>query len=317
MEQKKIIFSGLDKVGKTSIIEGFLNQFTIVNPIPTAGIRRKRLLNLDWLGFQITSWDLGGQNQYRDDHFKNTKIFANTSTLFFVIDLQENSRIDLAIDYFSKILHQFQNLGESPQFLIVFNKFDPKLQTDKKLLDRIANFTQRFKDTFPSEPLNFYRTSIYDTATILDVFYHGMIKSSQKGVLIEKALKKYAQLTFSSASVLLDSSSLIIGAQSSQSRYIDVCETIAPWLATAMEKINRYSINFEHIQGVIALNSDSPFSHHEAERGRIFAKRFQASHGNFFTIISYSRNTRTGTLSEKYLPELAETLTNLIETINR
>ena len=54
---QKIVFAGLDRAGKTSIINSFLNRFAVIEHKPTINIDRKILSNIDWMGWKITNWE--------------------------------------------------------------------------------------------------------------------------------------------------------------------------------------------------------------------------------------------------------------------
>ena len=63
---KKILLLGLDNGGKSSILAALQNKFSSIQSLkPTKGVKREKL---DFFGFPVFSWDLGGQNTYRKDY---------------------------------------------------------------------------------------------------------------------------------------------------------------------------------------------------------------------------------------------------------
>jgi len=68
-EAKKILFTGLDDAGKTSIILALQREFSkITNIEPTRGAQRRMF---EFLGKTISEWDLGGQETYRISYLKS------------------------------------------------------------------------------------------------------------------------------------------------------------------------------------------------------------------------------------------------------
>ena len=54
----KVILTGLDNAGKTSIIQSLLrNKEELINPKPTRGAKVR---DYQFLGMNIAEWDLGG-----------------------------------------------------------------------------------------------------------------------------------------------------------------------------------------------------------------------------------------------------------------
>ena len=72
---KKLLMIGLDNGGESSILAVVQDKFSIIKSLlPTRGVKREKL---DFFGFPIISWDLGGQVQYRE------KLYFNRPELFF------------------------------------------------------------------------------------------------------------------------------------------------------------------------------------------------------------------------------------------
>ena len=71
VQKRKIIFAGLDRGGKTSIILSLKKQFSFINSGATLGIERSSITQTKCLGFELTAWDLGGQLKFREDYLRN------------------------------------------------------------------------------------------------------------------------------------------------------------------------------------------------------------------------------------------------------
>jgi len=89
-EASKILFTGLDGAGKTSIILALQREFSKIALLsPTRGAQRRIF---EYLGKDIAEWDLGGQDSYRIAYIKNPgKYFDGTEIAIYVIDIHVDS----------------------------------------------------------------------------------------------------------------------------------------------------------------------------------------------------------------------------------
>lgn len=314
----KIIFAGLDAAGKTSLILTLQKKFSFLSGLkPTFGLNRSNINEIRLLGLNIVTWDLGGQEKFRQDYFKQKyRVFIGATSVFFLIDLQATARFGEAFDYFRNILQTFDELAENPEIVICFNKFDPDIQKDVLMINRISELTVRLQEINANRfRVNFYNTTIYDPITIIKAFSETVIHDSPKAKIIGDFLKEYAKTTFSSAVLLLDENSLMMGNYSSKPQYIEICEMVAPRFISAMEKMVDYNLT---AQGTI-LNIRFPDENAEEEEEHealIFIKSIVTTQGMPLHIITLARNKNAYKLSEKYLPELGKQLSELMNTLS-
>ncbi|MHA2088895.1 MAG: ADP-ribosylation factor-like protein, partial [Promethearchaeota archaeon] len=122
----KILFTGLDAAGKTSIILALKREFSKISLLePTRGAQRD---NFTLLGKEISEWDLGGQKSYRISYLKNpSKYFEDTEIAIYVIDILDTSRVVESLSYFYDVIEKFKELNIAPPVYIFFHKHDPKL----------------------------------------------------------------------------------------------------------------------------------------------------------------------------------------------
>ena len=123
----KILFTGLDDAGKTSIILSLQREFSKIAVLsPTRGAQRRVF---SFLGKDIAEWDLGGQVSYRISYLKNPgKFFDGTEIAIYVIDIQNKPRIPEAISYYKDVIDQFRELEIEPPIYIFLHKYDPALR---------------------------------------------------------------------------------------------------------------------------------------------------------------------------------------------
>lgn len=307
----KIIFAGLDEAGKTSIIFTLQNNFSGLNCLrPTLGLQRCAS-EIKFLGMELITWDLGGQLTYRIDYFKQKmRVFSSVSTMFYVVDLTTPHRFDESIEYLDNILKTFDELKVNPTILVLLNKFDPDKAEDLELTNNANVFKEKAESIKREFNIYYYITSIHDPPTIIKAFSDGVIRKSPKAELINNILKNFAKLTFSSAIVLLDESTLIMGNHYSKREYLEMCEIVSPRFAKAMDSLARYDVTPENVMVDITFpdgNSESG-----EQKAQIFMKKFSVDNETFYLIV-LSRNPKTVKLCLESLEELSFQLKELIK----
>jgi len=114
-KKANILMLGLDAAGKTTILYQ-LKLNSIVNTIPTIGFNVE---SVKYKNLNLTIWDVGGQEKIRQlwRHYYN-----NVDVLIFVIDSNDNGRIDEA----KKELHYLISEDELKDTIILIysNKID-------------------------------------------------------------------------------------------------------------------------------------------------------------------------------------------------
>ena len=96
-KEVKILMLGLDAAGKTTILYQ-LKMGETVKTIPTIGFNVE---TLDYKGLNFTVWDVGGQDKIRVlwKHY-----YQNTDGLIFVVDSNDQDRIEDAAEELKKML---------------------------------------------------------------------------------------------------------------------------------------------------------------------------------------------------------------------
>jgi len=158
---KKIVLMGLDNVGKTSIVlclKGVKNLSAFSAIKPTRGFE----INMfNTLGSDFNIWDFGGQEQFREDHFKNFKThIKGTSKLIYVLDIKDRERYDLSLEYLAKIIALLKENKLNPDFSLFLHKFDPDMEIIKEEI--IQPLIKQIENIIPqSFQHKIYKTSIY------------------------------------------------------------------------------------------------------------------------------------------------------------
>ena len=126
----KVIFLGIDAVGKTSLLYKLkLNEN--VQTIPTIGFNVE---NIEYKNRKIYIWDMGGgcKIKYLWVHY-----MENANCLIFVVDVSAKDRIDEYIESFQVLLDQHKDHRNIP--IIIFNnkKNDKKEFESEEILKKV------------------------------------------------------------------------------------------------------------------------------------------------------------------------------------
>ena len=211
-EISKIILVGLDYAGKTSIVTALRREFDQIALLkPTRGAQRT---SFEYLGNEITEWDLGGQDSYRATYLKSpAKYFDQTRACIYVIDIQDPKRFKESLAYFKSILGEFQNLNQQPRLFIFFHKLDRKYVKANK--EEVELTVQKLKKNLQAEipgefDTKFYETTIKQPHTVFSAFSELMLALFPRDQLMETSLIQFGEQLKCKGLALLDANGLII-----------------------------------------------------------------------------------------------------------
>ncbi|MHA2006802.1 MAG: ADP-ribosylation factor-like protein [Promethearchaeota archaeon] len=211
--QNKVLFTGLDDAGKTSIILALQREFSKIAVLsPTRGAQRRIF---DFLGKEISEWDLGGQISYRISYLKNPdKYFEGTEIAIYVVDIQNKPRLPESISYFKDVIDQFRKLEIEPPIYIFLHKFDPALRRSaaNEMKNLLIDLKERLRKVTDYKEIYFYETSIYDFVSIIRAMSEILLSLYPKSELIDKTIVEFAKKMDSEGIVIIDDNSLIIGS---------------------------------------------------------------------------------------------------------
>ena len=188
MTQFKVIFTGIQNAGKTSIIKVLDRQFhKLARLVPTKGAERS-LSTI--LGFPVTKWDLGGQEKYRKEYLSSRKeTLLESDVVIFVVDIQETETYTEAINYYKRVLGVLEEAGEKPDVIVCLHKADPEVYDNFK-----ANITDLMKHCEDASKLfhhRFFVTSIYNRRSIIEAFSYACARFLPKKDAIDMLLKNF------------------------------------------------------------------------------------------------------------------------------
>lgn len=204
----KLIIVGLDQAGKTSILNILNKKYNAMDNIkPTVGIERDEIRIL---GIPIISWDLGGQEQFRESYLKNSRLFDKTDSLFYVIDVWNASRFEEALRYYSKLLEFIGELKIRPEIVILLHKVDPNLKDNPNTSTILENLKKLFQEESEGYNISVFATSIFDRKSIIEAFSKNLQELIADLKPFKKILESVVVLQKLDAAILFDENLIIL-----------------------------------------------------------------------------------------------------------
>ncbi len=231
-EPIKIIISGLDGAGKTSILTSLDKKYDFQQDIqsltPTIRVDYHRTV---FLGNLVTFFDMGGQTQYRELYKKREDMyFAGTDLLIYVIDCQDKGRFTESMDFLRIILDYFEENKMDVPLIVSFHKYDPELRADVQLNDDINNLREEILENYPSIKALFQATSIFDIISIVQLISYALSIFDESFFDLSALLEAYLEEFDAAALILFDKNGIIISEFYSDhikpDYYIELLETI-------------------------------------------------------------------------------------------
>jgi len=258
MEQLlKIIVSGLDNAGKTSILTALDKKYDfhkdIVQLRPTIRVEYHKM---NFLKNNTIFWDMGGQEQYREIYKQYEDVYFDaTDLLIYIIDIQDSERFKNSLEYLDAILQFFVKNEMNVPIIIAFHKFDPDLRYDEKILENVENLRKEILEKYQTFNILFQQTSIYDIISIVQLVSYGLSVFDKKFFELSELLEKYLNEFKSQALIVFDRNGIIISEFYSEIEpevYIELLESIKEhlFLLKRMDEEKYTSdYNFSTIEG--------------------------------------------------------------------
>lgn len=215
----KYAILGLDNAGKSSFIQAFRQIYGFEEKLETI----QPTIRIDHIKYQIFDinvhfWDFGGQTAYREQYLREPQSFSNISVLLYIIDIQDEDRFSLAMNYLEGILTLLKECEYSSPIpiQICFNKCDGPLLT-KDLMDyqdRIGMLEKLITKRFTNFRFEFHSTSIYDLWSIVRMISQPIHSISLIFNKIHKLLEDFAQKHEISYAILTNQQGFIISEYS-------------------------------------------------------------------------------------------------------
>ncbi|MFX0084750.1 MAG: ADP-ribosylation factor-like protein [Candidatus Hodarchaeota archaeon] len=174
----KISLVGLSGCGKTSIYSTTLGGMTPSEVRHLGPTVMYEVKTHNYLGLQISLWDFGGQEKYRQSYLETPKILANTTMLIFIIDLHHPEDFEKANDYFSAVYKAIKDEGGDPKIHIFYHKYDTEDYPEGQLQKNLEE-AKKLPFIIEINP-EFSITSIYRQEELSEIFRHILIADFDK-----------------------------------------------------------------------------------------------------------------------------------------
>ena len=303
----KIIVSGLDNAGKTSILTALDKKYDFAKDIvqlkPTIRVEYHKM---NFLRNNTIFWDMGGQDQYREIYMNYQDVYFDaTDLLIYVIDIQDPDRFENSLEYLNSILTFFTESKMDVPIIVTFHKYDPDLRDNEIILSNIDNLRDKILDKFPSFKILFQQTSIYDIISIVQLVSYGLSVFDDKFFELSELLEKFIDIFKSQALIVFDHNGIIISEYYSDIEsdvYIELLGSIKEhlFLLKRMEE-EKDSYEYDHD---ISTIEHTLFSY--LHRLRLGTETF------FISVVS--RKTQKETFLENF-PRFVEELTVILNQL--
>ncbi|MBA7567294.1 hypothetical protein ES708_09003 [subsurface metagenome] len=215
--QIKIILSGLDNAGKSSMIVGLKKMYNLdqdlAQILPTIRIdfyRRKFLEH-----FVLNCFDMGGQLKFRELYLKRPMYFEDLNLFMYLIDIQDEIRFQESVDYLGKVLEILESNGYDRRvpLHICFSKADFVLlsQSSSDYFSRIEMIKNLLSSTYPTFEFRYFLTSIFNIYSIVQVIYSGLRNLLPPLHEIEYILENFGTFHEVQQVMVFDRSGMILG----------------------------------------------------------------------------------------------------------
>ncbi|NVM53689.1 MAG: hypothetical protein HWN66_08290 [Candidatus Helarchaeota archaeon] len=158
----KIALVGLAGCGKTSI---YATTFAAKSPAETKDFAPTVMYEVrrhPYLGLNVSIFDFGGQDQYRNSYVEKPEIFAETDVLIPIVDLHDVAKFEKAKEYFLKIMEIFEKSTKKPKIIIFLHKYDTEEFKKDQLEANLKSAKQLFSEALKKWNPIIQVTSIYD-----------------------------------------------------------------------------------------------------------------------------------------------------------
>ena len=211
MEDIKLVIAGLDNAGKTSFLIALRHKYNFQEKVKDL----KPTIKIDYNSFNflqswtINFWDMGGQAKYRKIYINNPIYFSETNYLYYLIDIQDELKIEESIHYLYELLNIYRDMDYSNEIIICFNKYDPKYKNNEEFADRVEMITNLILSQNKDIKFQFFTTSYYDISSLSKAISFSLNKLLNLGEINDK-LKSIVEDFGCNHAILYTDSGLII-----------------------------------------------------------------------------------------------------------
>ena len=198
------------------------------------------MTDFNLLKLPIKLWDLGGQKTYRKDYLStNRDYFDSTNLIFYIIDVQDQSRFAESIEYYQNILKVLEIRNLDPPILLVLHKCDPDLKNEPEVLKNMRDLKKRLSEIPTALNVSIHETNIYEPIQIQSLFVQEILKLLPKGGSIQDLLSNFMKEIGSNAITLIDNHILTIADAYTDKKGRKICEICGSHFASMVKELQK------------------------------------------------------------------------------
>jgi small GTP-binding protein len=304
--QLKILFTGLDRAGKTSFLLAVKKRYSeIIKTLPTKGVSRTEEKLFEEQNSQISIWDLGGQKKYREKFLEQGKVYLyNVDLLFYFIDIQDTERIKESVSLFQSILNSLKSFDEFPPIVVCINKFDPDLKKSREIKKNIEYITNEIDKSSHTFFIKIFQTSIFDHWSLISAYSFGLSRLSPNRELFRNQLRLFSDKVNSDAILLLNENGIILSNYSKSDIANKVFEISAPHFTTLYKTFKEFKILKKDFIVTSGISEQSK---------KIVFQKINVDNYNLYLLLFMEKVLKVEKI-EKSLPNFTKNLRELIKT---
>ena len=247
----KIVISGLDNAGKTSILTALDKKYDfqkdVVQLKPTIRVEYHKM---NFLKNNSIFWDMGCLTSYREVYMQYQDVYFDaTDLLIYVIDIQDPERFENSLEYLDAILTFFTESKMDVPVIIAFHKFDPDLRGNEEILQNINELRTKLLDKYPNFKILFQQTSIFDIISIVQLVSYGLSVFDEKFFELSELLEGYIEEFENQALLVFDRNGIIISEYYSDidsEVYVELLESIKEHLFLLKRLDEETTYEYDH-----------------------------------------------------------------------
>jgi len=136
IDAQKLLLMGLDNSGKTCILLSLKEETNLLSYVTLKPTKGLDISNLESTERDLSIWDCGGQEQYRESYLKSfDKYSTRVNKLIYVIDVQAIERYELALQYLKEIIEKLIEDKSELDISVFLHKLDRNLIRQDKYKD--------------------------------------------------------------------------------------------------------------------------------------------------------------------------------------
>lgn len=278
LEIIKIVIAGLDNAGKTSFLIALRQKYNFYEQVR----KLKPTIKIDYNSFtflhkwEVSLWDMGGQQKYRALYINNPIYFQETTYLYYIIDLQDELKFESSVNYLETLLDIYRDLDYENEVIVCFNKFDPKFLDKEEYAERVEMLKKAIRTQNEDMKFKFFNMSYYDISSLSKALSYSLNKLLNLENINSKLEDIVREYNYNYIVLYSDDGLIIADSYHETINTIDFQETISSKINDDLEFFQRLADEKVNIEERLSFSGDSSQ----------YVKKFEVGNNIFYVGIS-------------------------------